>query len=812
MELEQLINNLTLEEKAALLQGWTTWTTRDVEDLGIPKIFLSDGPHGLRKQAGAADHLGLNASVPATCFPTAATMANAWDPALGEELGEALGEEAAANDVNVVLGPGLNIKRSPLCGRNFEYFSEDPLLAGKLAAAYIRGIQKNGVSACPKHFAVNSQEEARMATDSVLDERTLQELYLTGFEIAVKEGHPKAIMTSYNLVNGVYANENTHLITELLRGKWGFDGFVVTDWGGDNDHVAGVKAGSDLVMPAPGPGCAKELVDAVRGGTLEESVLDARLRELLPVVFSTTEALKAAPKSFDKEAHHEVARACAASSVVLLENDGFLPLSMDLSLGVVGDFAKTPRYQGAGSSVVNPTKLDDLWSCAEAAGLKLTGFAQGFSRTDPKPQQALIDEAVALAKKSDAVLLCVGLDEISESEGLDRSTLELSEGQQALIQAVCAANPHTVLVLSGGASFLLPKVPCRAILHGYLNGQAGAAAMVDALIGKVNPSGHLAETWPLSLEDCPATPYFPGKGGIAEYREGLFCGYRGFDTGEIPVRYPFGYGLSYTSFAWSELKADQNEAVLRVENTGKTDGAELVQIYVSKLDSKLLRPRRKLAGFAKVFLRAGEAKTVAIPLSETAFRHFDRATGTWAVEGGAWEVQASANLRDVRLRAEISLAGTDTPVCDADKAYPAAFCSGKVSDETFSAQLGKAIPAAGGTGPIQLNEPLSALSRAKNPIARLAGKIMTNMIRKAEAKGKPDLNLLFVYNMPFRAIGKMSGGMVSSAMVDDIVFLVNGHWHRGIGRLIRDFFRTKKENKAFCKQLDEAAEGRAQHV
>ncbi len=808
MELEHMINKLTLEEKAALLQGWTTWSTREFPDLGIPAIFLSDGPHGLRKQAGAADHLGLNASVPATCFPTAATMANSWDASLGEELGEALGEEAAANDVNVVLGPGLNIKRSPLCGRNFEYFSEDPLLSGKMAAAYVRGIQKNGVSACPKHFAVNSQEEARMATDSVLDERTLRELYLTGFEIAVREGRPKTVMSSYNLVNGVYANENKHLITDILRNEWGFDGFVVTDWGGDNDHVSGVKAGSNLVMPAPGPGCAKELAEAVQSGSLDETVLDARLRELLPVIFSTAEALKCAPKRFDKDAHHDVARACAAASIVLLENDGILPLAKDRSVALIGDFAKTPRYQGAGSSVVNPTKLDDLWSCAEAAGLRLAGWAQGFSRTERQPQQNLIDEAVELAQKAETVLLCVGLDEISESEGLDRNTLSLSEGQNALIRAVCSANQNVVLVLSGGSPFVLPPVSCRAVIHGYLGGQAGAAAMADALTGRVNPSGRLAETWPLALEDCPATPFFPGKAGVAEYREGLFCGYRGFDTAELPVKYPFGHGLSYTSFAWSEFKADADRVSLRVKNTGKLDGAEVVQIYASKPDGKVLRPRRKLAGFAKVFLRTGEEKTVEIPLSETAFRHFDRATERWAMEPGLWTLEASRDLRNVCLRAEICLEGAETLVCAADQADAEQFCRGAVSNQSFRVQLGRELPAAARSGLIRVNEPLSALSRAKNPIARLVSKIMTNMIKKAEAKGKPDLNLLFVYNMPFRAIGKMSGGMVSGEMVEDIVFLVNGHWHRGLGRLIRDFFRTKKVNKAFCKALEEAPQRR----
>ena len=394
MNLESYIGKLTLEEKAALLQGLTTWTTHPIPRLGIPSIFLADGPHGLRKQAGSADHLGLNESIPATCFPTAATMANSWDTALGEELGRALGTEAAAQSVHVLLGPGLNIKRSPLCGRNFEYFSEDPYLAGKMAAAYIRGIQETGVAACPKHCAANSQELRRMSTDSVVDERTLREIYLTGFEIAGKEGKAKSIMSSYNLVNGTYANENPHLLTDILRKEWGFNGFVVTDWGADNDHTEGVRAGSALVMPAPGYGCAQKLVDAVKQRAIEESVLDDRLRELLGVVFSTHEAASQQPKAFDPAAHHALARKCAAESIVLLENDGILPLSPSSKVAIIGDFASSPRYQGAGSSKVNPTQVDDLLRCARSQ-MTVTTYAQGVSQTSNQPDPTLEAEAVS---------------------------------------------------------------------------------------------------------------------------------------------------------------------------------------------------------------------------------------------------------------------------------------------------------------------------------------------------------------------------------------------------------------------------------
>ena len=808
MTVDAYIQKLTLEQKAALLQGWSTWTTWDGSKLGIPAIFMADGPHGLRKQAGAGDHLGLNASVPATCFPTAATMANSWDVALGEELGRALGEEAAANDVHMVLGPGLNMKRSPLCGRNFEYFSEDPYLAGKMGAAYIRGIQANGVAACPKHFAVNSQELRRMCMDSVVDERTLREIYLTAFEMAVTEGKAKTIMSSYNMVNGTYANENAHLLTEILRQEWGFDGFVVTDWGGDNDHAAGVKAGSNLVMPAPGPDCAIGLVKAVKEGKVSEADIDKRLTELLNVVFSTSEAVSKAPKSFDKEAHHAIARRCAEGSIVLLDNDGILPLKKETKTAVIGDFAETPRYQGAGSSQVNPTKLDSLKDALTSAGLNITGYAKGFSRVDPKPDQKLIDEAVAAAKGADVVLLCVGLDEILESEGMDRQHMELSRGQQALIDGVCAVNRNVVLVLSGGAPFVMPeRAKYRAAIHGYLGGQAGAGAMADALLGKVNPSGKLNETWPEKLSDNPSYPYFPSKERTAEYREGLYIGYRYYDTAGVPVRFPFGYGLSYTTFEYSNISASRDAVTFTVTNTGAVDGAEVAQVYVSCKDGKVFRPNKELKGFAKVFLKAGESKTVTVALDDKAFRYFNVKTDRWEIESANYNICVGSNVSDVELIQTIWVEGTEAPL--PYESLPA-YESGKisaVSDSEFAKLLGRPIPDGRWSGELTKNDAICQLYYAKSWAARLAYKLLTWLKNKSEAKGKPDLNILFIYNMPFRAMGKMAGGMVSEKMVDDIVFLVNGHFFRGLGRVIRDFFGNMRGNKAFMKQLEANKEG-----
>lgn len=800
MIIDETINSLTLEEKAAFLQGWSTWTSYEKKDSGIPVCFLSDGPHGLRKQAGTGDHLGLNASIPATCFPTAATMANSWDEALGEELGRALGREAAANGVNVLLGPGLNMKRSPLCGRNFEYFSEDPYLAGKMAAAYVRGIQENGVAACPKHFAVNSQELRRMAMDSVVDERTLREIYLTGFEIAVKEGKPRSIMSSYNKVNGTYANENAHLLKEILRDDWGFDGFVVTDWGADNDHALGVKNGSNLVMPAPGPDAAIGLVNAVKEGRVSEADLDERLKELFRVLVSADEAMKKAPKSFDKDAHHALARKCAEQSVVLLENDGILPLDRNAVVGIIGDFARNPRYQGAGSSMVNPTRLDNLYDCLRAAGVSIAGYAQGFDRRKPNPDQKLIDEAVRVAEAAPVVLLCVGLDEIAESEGMDRSNMELSKGQRELIEAVCKVNRNVVLVLSGGSPFVIPG-SFRAAIHGYLGGQAGAGAMADALLGKVNPSGKLNETWPLQLEDTPACAYFPSKERTAEYREGLYIGYRYYDTANIPVRYPFGHGLSYTTFLYSDIRAEKDRVTFTIANVGAWDGAEVAQVYVSCKDGNVFRPQKELKGFAKVFLKAGESRTVSVSLDDKAFRYFNVKTNRWEVESGIYTISVASDAAHVRLSANIRVEGTNAPApYGALPGYESGRIT-RISEVEYRDLLGHPIPDGHWGGELTRNDAICQLYYAKTGAARLVYKILTHMKEKSEAKGIPDLNILFVYNMPFRALAKMSGGLMSDRMVDDVVLLVNGHFWRGLGRLIGDFFRNRRANKAFMKKI-----------
>lgn len=639
--------------------------------------------------------------------------------------------------------------------------------------------------------------------DAVVDERTMREIYLTGFEIAVTEGNAKAIMSSYNQVNGTYTNENNHLLTEILRNEWGFDGFVVTDWGGDNDHTEGVRSGSNLVMPAPGPDCAIGLVEAVKAGRIEESVLDQRVEELLNVVFATYEAVEKAPKAFDVEAHHNVARRCAAESIVLLDNDGILPLKKDTKTAIIGDFALTPRYQGAGSSQVNPTKLENLKDALCASGLTVTAVAKGYSRTDPAPDWVLINEAVTAAGTADAVLLCVGLDEIMESEGMDRLHMELSRGQQALINAVTAANPNVILVLSGGAPFVMPdRRSYRAAIHGYLGGQAGACAMADAILGVVNPSGKLNETWPVRMEDNPSCPYFPSPQRTSEYREGLYVGYRYYDTVQKPVRYCFGHGLSYTTFAYSNIRADEKSVTFTLENTGTMDGAEVAQVYVSCQDGKIFRPQKELKGFQKVFLKAGEKKEITIALDDKAFRYFNVKTNRWETESAQYSIMAASAADDIRLTETVRVEGTQTPAPYGDLPSYRTGRIEAVSDEEYTALLGRPIPDGSWSEELSKNDALCQLVYAKSAPARALGKLLVRMQAKAEAKGKPDLNIMFVNNMPIRAINKMVGQFVSARMVEDIVFLVNGHFWRGSGRLIADFFRNQKASRAYRKILE----------
>ena len=624
-----------------------------------------------------------------------------------------------------------------------------------------------------------------MASDSVVDERTLRELYLTGFEIVVKEAHPKALMSSYNRINGIYANENAHLLQDILREEWGFDGAVVTDWGGSNDHALGVKNGSTLEMPAPGGDAVRELLAAVRSGKIAEADVDARLDELLTLVLDTHAAVERHSRSFDADAHHALARRAAGESVVLLKNDdALLPLAEGTRVAVIGDFAETPRYQGAGSSAVNSIKVDTFLDCLNDSGLHSVGFAPGFDRQG-KPDAAKQAEAVALAAEADAVLLCLGLDEIKESEGLDRADMKLADNQIELLQAVREANPNTVVIVNAGASLETPWLAhCKALVYGALGGQAGAGAMVDVLTGKINPGGKLAETWANAYDDTPARDHFAGPGRTVQYREGLYVGYRYYQTAGVPVAFPFGHGLSYTQFAYSDLHADAHSASLTVTNTGDRAGAEIVQLYVAKPNAEIFRPAQELKAFAKVQLAARESKTVTLTLDDKAFRYWNTRTDSWEVEGGTYELRVGASSADIRLTAAVEVIGTDALNPYAGKALPH-YQSGKVQtvpDAEWETLLGRPIP--DDRVKIDRNMTLGELNHGRSPLGWLVWAVLTALLNASYKKGKPDLNVLFQYNMPLRALAKMTNGAISMGMVDGIVMEVQGFWVIGLVRVI----------------------------
>ncbi|MGM0213763.1 glycoside hydrolase family 3 C-terminal domain-containing protein [Enterococcus sp. AZ109] len=790
-----IIDKLTVEQKASLMSGKSTWESQDIPEV-VPAIFMSDGPHGLRKQMGEADHLGLNESLPATCFPTAATLANSWDEGLVYQVGKCIGEEAKALGVHVVLGPGLNIKRNPKCGRNFEYYSEDPYLAGKLAASSIRGIQANGTIASPKHFAANSQEYRRMASDSIVDERTLREIYTTNFEIAVKEGQPKSIMSSYNLVNGAYANEDSYLLRDILKDEWGFKGFVVSDWGGDNDHTAGVKNGSHLAMPTLGKNGTLELIESVKNGKLDEAVLDQRVDEFLTVVNSVD--VSPADGTIDWTQHHEVAKKAAMESVVLLKNeDNVLPLDKTKKVAVIGDFAQTPRYQGAGSSVVNAKNLETTLDVIGNYPLTVSGFAKGYERGGRSNDQ-LVNEALALAKKSDVILLYAGLDEILESEGMDRTTIDMPKNQLALIQELAETGKPIIVALSAGS-----VVECswenkvQGILHGYLGGEAGASAMLEVICGQHNPSGKLNETYPLTYQDVPFGKEFPAKGRYAYYKEGIYVGYRYYDTAKKAVRYPFGYGLSYSSFQYSDLQITKTGIKAVITNTSETAGAEIVQLYVSNPSSTLLRPEKELKGFTKVFLQPKESQTIEIAFDDKTFRYYDVKSRSWKTEAGEYKIMLASSVQDIRLEGQLQVEGTKPESTLLQPKYQRVALE-EVTLEDFAELYGKQLPHEEATGQRLLDRTsiIAEMSQAKNPLARLVHRIIRSLLKRSEKKGKPDLNLLFISNMPFRAIAKMTNGMVSLAMVDEMLVMVNGHFFKGFAGLIKQFFQNRKLQKS----------------
>ena len=665
-DIKSLIAQMTLEEKASLCSGLDNWHTKPIERLGIPSIRMSDGPHGLRKEVP-----NQQTSVPSTCFPTAVTTASSWDRELIKQMGQAIAQECQAEEVDIILGPAINIKRSPLCGRNFEYFSEDPYLSSQLATAYIQAVQSMGVGTSLKHYAANNQEYRRFTIDETIDERTLREIYLSNFEGAVKEGKPWTVMCSYNRVNGILASENKYLLTDILKEEWGFEGFVVSDWGAVDERVEGIKAGLDLEMPSSYGIGDQKIIEAVKIGKLDEKELDQTVERLLKIIFKAVDNRNRGT-TYDKQAHHKLARKIAGESMVLLKNqDNILPLKKEGTIAIIGAFAKKPRYQGGGSSHVNPTKLDNALEEIEklVQGKAKIIYEEGYNLDNDEMNQELIDKAKETAKKSNVAIIFAGLPDRYESEGYDRTHMKMPENHNKLIEEISKVQPNTIVVLSNGAPVEIPWIDkVKGLLESYLGGQAGGGAVADILFGEVNPSGKLAETFPKKLSHNPSYLNFPGEGNKVEYREGVFVGYRYYDKKEIEPLFPFGYGLSYTTFEYTDISVDKKEITdketievkVKVKNTGKVKGKEIVQLYVRDVESKVNRPEKELKGFEKIELAPGEEKTVTFKLDKRSFAYYNTEIRDWYVESGEFEILVGKSSKEIELKETVKVNSTVT--------------------------------------------------------------------------------------------------------------------------------------------------------
>lgn len=813
MNIAEIINRLTLEQKVKLLSGKSFWETHDIPEVGLPSIFMSDGPHGLRKQLDKADHLGLNKSHPATCFPTASALANAWDVNLIEKVGSALGKEAAHLQVSVLLGPGTNIKRNPLCGRNFEYFSEDPYLAGKMASSFIRGVEAQGVAACVKHFAANNQETKRNKIDSIIDERALQEIYLQAFEMAVKEGHVSTIMSAYNKLNGFYANENHHLLRDILREKWGFNGVVVTDWGGENDRVQGLIEGNDIEMPSSFGETEKDILEALRQGTLSEKYVDEAVVRLLRLIEKTKPSDKS--PSVDLTAHHHLAREAAAQSAVLLENKKqALPLNKEEKVAIIGNFAKEPRYQGAGSSIVNPTQLVNTVDIIHRYDINCIGFEEGFIRTG-KSSNKLLKKAISLAKNADTVLLYLGLDEHSEVEGIDRTTAKLPSNQLKLLDALLPLGKKVVVILSTGSFVEIDFAQkVDAILLASLSGQAGAEGILDVLSGHVNPSGKLSETYAKKYDDFATSKDYPSRIVNAVYQESIYVGYRYFDKVGLEVLYPFGHGLSYTDFAYSNLKVNKTGVTFTVKNIGHVSGAAISQLYVSLPNSRVFRAVKELKGFNKTVLAPNEAQEVHIPFDDYTFRVFDDKTNQFVVEKGDYVVAIGSSSSMIHLEEIISMDGVTFVREDAVE-IPSYYApkAKQFNRDEFAKLYGK--PIAENQFPfinkkqnrmnITRETLLCELAYAKGWSGRFVAWAVHFMIGFLKFIGKratAETLIMGVENMPLRSLSRMSSGLISKDQVTGLIDMFNGKFFHGLHRFISEGAKMKRERKRQLKAAE----------
>ena len=802
---EEILAQMTLEEKAALLDGADFWHLKGMEKYGIPEIMVCDGPHGLRKKDYEKSGSSLNGSVPAICFPSAATTACSWDPDLLYEMGVALAKKCLKEKVGVLLGPGINMKRSPLCGRNFEYFSEDPVLAGKMAASFINGVQSMGVGTSLKHFCVNSQETRRMTVSEVVDERALREIYLRGFEIAVKHSKPWTVMNSYNKINGVHGSENYHTMTEILRNEWGFDGVVVSDWGAVNNRVDGLKAGNDLEMPSSSGAGTKKIVDAVNAGELDEAVVDERALNILKLIKKAADGTKDNYEYSDAD-DQPLARKIAANSMVLMKNtDGILPLSKDKKYAVIGALAKTPRYQGAGSSHIVPTQLDNAYDEMTKLGFSLE-YAQGYELKNKKASKNKkhIEEAVALASKCDTVILFIGLTDEYEAEGFDRTHMQLPASHNELLDAVVKANPNVVVVLAGGSPVEMPwNDKVKAILNSYLGGQAGGGAVADILSGDVNPSGKLPETYPITYDCTPAKNNFPGNQATVEHRESIYIGYRYYEKTGSEVRYPFGHGLSYTSFEYSDIRLsaaeiDENDKLtvtFKVKNTGSVAGAEIAQLYVADKESTIFRPVKELKGFKKVFLEPGEEKEVEITLCRRAFAFWNINTNDWCVESGDFEILVGASSADIRLTADVKVNAAAAEIPDYRQTAPIYYDGHvqEVPDEQFATVLGCEIPPTEKPTDreIDITDSFETCLHTKN--GRKMNKLLCTFIPEGFARG-------IALQTPFRDFISMSGGVFDDTMAEGLCMILDGK-KGGARKIIKRIPKAIKGIGPLLKQI-----------
>lgn len=796
IDTKKILEAMTVEEKASLCSGIDFWHNKPIERLDVPSIMMADGPHGLRKEDDSQSGMALKVSFPATCFPTAVTLSSSWNRELVGSLGEALGNEAKEQQLSTILGPGVNIKRSPLCGRNFEYFSEDPYIAGELASAYINGVQKNGVGTSMKHFAVNSQEYLRMTISAVVDERTLREIYLAPFEMAVKKSQPQTIMCSYNRINGTYASDNKWLLNDVLREEWGFKGIVMSDWGATNDRVAGVIAGLELQMPGPDEANDKKIVKAVKSGELDIKYLDRTAERMLNYIYSANDAVEKGFK-YDYSISHNLARKIAADAAVLLKNEkNILPLSESDNIAVIGELARTPRYQGAGSSRIVPKNLVSFVDYLNSIGKKYD-FSEGYTLKDDGLSEELIAKAVEVAKGKDKVVIFAGLTDSYETEGYDRSTLDMPLGHNRLIDAIAEVNTNIVVVLQCGSPVLMPWLnKVTAVLNTYLTGEANGDSTYDVLYGIVNPSGKLTETYPLSLLDYIATKYYRSGPTTVEHRESIYVGYRYYDIAKKDVLFPFGYGLSYTNFSYSDFKLSANKikegtplkVSFKITNTGKVKGAEIAEVYVSDIESTIYRPLKELKGFSKVYLDAGETKEVTIELDDRAFSYYNVLIKDWHIESGDFNILVATSSANILWSDKVNVTSAKpkvkAPILN-DKC-PEYFNIGKVSeisDKCFENLINEPIPInkIPKRGDFDRNSTINDIK--DTGIGKIFLKFGIKAI-KSQAKDVDFTTMLVLENtfkeVPLRSFGGFSQGIVTEGILNGLVNMANGKIIRGI--------------------------------